>query len=109
MIIDATTEGKWKLITVSGRFDAQNSARVEEVLLAQLALENIFIAVDLSGVNYMSSAGLRVLLSAYKKAKINGGSLILLKPGDNITEILNLSGFNKIFFVVNSIEGLLNL
>ncbi|MEW5819375.1 MAG: STAS domain-containing protein [Cyanobacteriota bacterium] len=106
MDIDGITKGKWKVISLSGRFDAQTSKKVEEALTNQLVINNNFIALDLSNIKYMSSAGLRVLLSMRKALKEKNGNLVLINPQENVMEVLELSGFSKIFFILNSIEGL---
>lgn len=107
MKIDAKSEGKWKVIFLSGRFDAGNAKTVEEEINHQIDKGHTFIALDLSDVPFLSSAGLRVMLSARKALKKTDGNLVLIKPQDNVNEVLELSGFSNIFFVVNSIEGLL--
>jgi len=64
-----TTYGKWSLITSSGRVDGHTSSELDSALKSALSSGAKFIALDLSGVDYMSSAGLRVLLATYKSVK----------------------------------------
>jgi anti-sigma B factor antagonist len=54
------------------------------------------MVVDLSGVDYMSSAGLRSLLGAVKKARSAGGDLRLAAPQPNVFRVLDMSGFTGI-------------
>lgn len=107
MQIEATNKGKWKLISISGRFDAQNAQKVDAEVKSLIEQGNKYIAIDLTEINYMSSAGLRILLSNRKLTKEKGGSLVLVNPQENVMEVLELSGFSNIFFIMNSIEGLL--
>jgi anti-anti-sigma factor len=53
----------------------------------------------LSGLDYVSSAGLRVLLVAAKAAKGKGGKVVLSSPKPAILEVLKISGFDKILEV----------
>ena len=55
------------------------------------------IDIDLSELDYVSSAGLRVLLVAAKAAKAKGGKVTLLAPKPATLEVLKISGFDKIF------------
>jgi anti-anti-sigma factor len=54
------------------------------------------IDIDLSELDYVSSAGLRVLLVAAKAAKAKGGKVTLLSPKPATVEVLKISGFDKI-------------
>jgi anti-anti-sigma factor len=54
------------------------------------------VTVDLSKLDYVSSAGLRVFLSAAKAAKAKGGKLTLLSPKPAVMEVLQISGFDRI-------------
>ena len=107
MHIEAITEGKWKVLKLSGRFDAKTAILIDETVQMQVkSLEHKFIAIDLAEITYMSSAGLRVLLAARKMLKAIEGNIVLIAPPDNVMEVLELSGFSRIFFVLNSVEGL---
>lgn len=106
MQLEVKTEGKWKVISISGRFDANNSRQVEESLVNHIVIGNKYLALDLSNLEYMSSAGLRVLLSIRKQLKTENGNLVLIHPQENVLEVLELSGFSNIFFILDSIEGL---
>lgn len=107
MKIDAKSEGKWKVVMLSGRFDAGNSKTVEDEITHQIDKGFHYIALDLTEVPFLSSAGLRVMLAARKNLKNIDGNLVLVNPQENVNEVLDLSGFSNIFFIVNSIEGLL--
>jgi len=79
----------------TGRIDGTNAPAVEKDILAQLG-DHKSLVVDLAGIDYISSAGLRVLLVAAKTARQRGGSLMLVAPKPAIVEILKISGFDKI-------------
>jgi anti-anti-sigma factor len=105
MNITTTKEGKWTVILLSGRFDAQTATDVENEI-RRILDNNKYIAVDLSEIQYMSSAGLRVLLSTLKLVKHQSGSMLLVSPKQNVLEVLELSGFAKIFMITESLKGL---
>jgi anti-anti-sigma factor len=82
-----------------GRLDGANAATHEQALLALVSdgLQNL--TVDLSELEYISSAGLRVLLVAAKAARSKGGGVVLKSPRPAILEVLKISGFDKILQV----------
>jgi len=67
-----------------------------EALFAQIDDGNIHIVLDLAGVEYMSSAGLREIVSALKKVKRSSGDLRVAQPSDRVLEIFEMSGLDTI-------------
>lgn len=84
----------------SGRIDSANAASFETDLLALFATPGSRVLVDMSELNYISSAGLRVVLMAAKRAKQGQGRLILCAMQPHIREVFAISGFLKILDVV---------
>jgi anti-sigma B factor antagonist len=83
--------------TLVGRLDGFTSANHEAELKALLAGEANSVTIDLSQLEYVSSAGLRVLLMTAKMAKAKGGSVVLSAPTAAVLDVLKISGFDKIF------------
>jgi anti-sigma B factor antagonist len=82
-----------------GRIDSSNALSHERELLALLANDVKSVTVDLSELDYISSAGLRVLLVTAKAAKARGGKVVLSAPRPSILEVLKISGFDRILEV----------
>ncbi|MCK5833556.1 STAS domain-containing protein [bacterium] len=106
MNIDFKNSGKWVIAGFSGRIDGHTSPDCEQALKDKIGEGNHLIAIDLSDVDYMSSAGLRVLLATYKNLKANTGDMALISPQESVAEVLDISGFSSIFKIVNKIEEL---
>jgi anti-sigma B factor antagonist len=87
------------MIELSGRIDSSNAEKVGEALNEQIDAGRHQVVLDLSGVEYMSSAGLRELVSASKKVRGLGGDLRIASPSARVKEVLNLAGLNLIFQV----------
>jgi anti-anti-sigma factor len=83
----------------TGRLDAVTSGAVEKELLGLLAGPAQSVDLDVSGLDYISSAGLRVLLVAAKAAKAKGGVLTVRGPKPTILEVIKISGFDRILDV----------
>ena len=98
MDITESSAGGVTVAALKGRLDAATASGAEAKLLAMLAT-SAKLVVDLAEVGYISSAGLRVLLLAAKQAKAGGGALTLAAPQAGVTEVLEISGFNKILTI----------
>jgi anti-anti-sigma factor len=81
---------------LAGRLDGASSPAHEKALQELLVGDINSIDIDLSELDYVSSAGLRVLLVAAKAAKAKGGKVTLLSPKPATVEVLKISGFDKI-------------
>ena len=79
----------------AGRLDGSNAPTAEKELIA-LVESNGSVDVNLAGLDYVSSAGLRVFLAAAKAAKGKGGKLVLVAPKPAVLEVLQISGFDRI-------------
>ena len=83
------------LVALSGRLDSSTSAQFEQYILTKVGGQPRLI-VDFSNLDYISSAGLRVLLLTAKKVKQGNGKLILCALQEHIREVFEISGFLSI-------------
>jgi anti-sigma B factor antagonist len=86
-------ERDFELVTleITGRLDTTTAPNLESVIneLPEDTKELIF---DMSGVEYISSAGIRVLLGAYKKMNTNQGIMRIEKANDMVREVFEMTG-----------------
>jgi anti-anti-sigma factor len=82
-----------------GRIDSTTSDRLEQHLVKLLASGERKVVVDFAGVEYISSAGLRVMLALAKKMKDARGSVALCAMGDPVRMVFSLAGFLPLFAV----------
>jgi anti-sigma B factor antagonist len=85
------------LFEITGRIDSTNANELGEALNTAIDTGHTQIVVDLSGVEYMSSAGLREMVTALKKVKRGTGDLRLAAPSERVLEVLELAGLDSIF------------
>ena len=86
------------LVKVSGRIDSNTAPDLEEELKAITDAERFRIVLDMADVNYISSAGLRVLISFLKLCKRwNRGNLYLAAMPPRILNVLDLAGITMLF------------
>ena len=95
MEVVETLDPKARVIAVSGRLDAQTSPQLEARLQELFTAGEKSLVFDLSGLAYISSAGLRVLLVAAKR--LGQGRVVLSGLHGTLREIIEISGFHAIF------------
>ncbi len=91
-------DGSW-VIAASGRLDQAQTPRLEAELNQLLDLGRDQILVDLSQASYINSGGLRCLVSAWRRARQEGGDLTLCGLNERLQEIFVMVGFDKVFHI----------
>ena len=97
MQINQKREGEVYTFFLNGRFDAHSAGEVEEKLDLAVSQGAQKLLVDLSGVEYISSAGLRVLLAIAKKLKEKEGQIKLCCLQPYVKEVFDVAGLTQIF------------
>ena len=90
-----------KRIAMTGRVDGMSAPDVQRQIEEQIHSGERVLVLDLEGVNYISSAGLRVFLSAQKNLKKVNGEILLLRVPDAVLSVLQTSGMLVFFKVFN--------
>jgi len=91
--------GSVRLLTLGGRLDTETAVDVELALQDLLGAGEREFLIDLSGIGYVSSAGLRVLLSLAKQLDGGKGSLRLCGLNPAVTQVFDVAGFSKLFAI----------
>lgn len=100
MDITTRTQNGVTLVVFAGSLDSNTSPKAQQEIDGILAAGAKKVAVDCSGLDYISSAGLRVMLGAAKR--LGGGGLRLFGLNQSVREVFDISGFSKILAVFNS-------
>jgi len=85
------------VLKLVGKLDSNTSSQLEETVIGLIDSGEKKLLVDGQQLDYISSAGLRVLLMAAKKLKAGGGKIVLASLKDYIIEVFEIAGFNMIF------------
>jgi anti-anti-sigma factor len=99
MEISRERDGEVVVVRLTGRLDSSAASAAEEGLLVALGGVPPRLAVDMTGLSYISSAGLRVLLVVAKKVQQQHGKLALFGLSPNVREVFSVSGFDTIFSI----------
>lgn len=100
MNIESTLTGNVIVAALKGRMDAVTAPDFDTWLGDRMQAGENRLVLDMAGLDYISSAGLRSLLSAAKKLKAVGGKIILCGLSGTVAEVFSMSGFMAIFTVV---------
>lgn len=98
-IIDFNTDCNTLYVTPLGTLDNAASEELKEQIVSE-PMHNANIDMDLEHVDYISSAGLRLLVALNKQANGRGRSMVIRNTGKVVDEIFRISGFNKAFNVI---------
>ena len=96
--INKTKEGSKLTVEVSGRLDTTTAPELEASLKEDIDDVDDLV-IDLSNLDYISSAGLRVLLAA-QKIMMKQGKMVVTNPNEVISEIFEVTGFSDILTIV---------
>ena len=99
MDITTRTQQGVMVVAIAGNLDSNTSPRAQQELDAILAGGGRKIAVDFTALDYISSAGLRVLLGAAKRLSAAGGELRTFGLNETVREVFDISGFSTILAV----------
>lgn len=95
------------ILSLVGRLDGLTSPDFDMQIKQLIAQNKHVLILDFAQLDYISSAGLRVLLMLQKQLKILGGKSMLVNLKPDITHLFNISGFSGIFNFSSSIEDAL--
>ena len=92
------------LIRLEGFLDAHTFEKLDNALQDLLDEKIVNIAVNLCGVEYISSAGAGVFIGAMAQAQESAGNIVLVNPTDNVQEVFDLLGVSQIFTILETDE-----
>ena len=96
MTYELEREGSRLTVRVQGKLDAQSSPDLEHAMSPALG-DATSVVFDLEGLEYISSAGLRILFAVFKLMAKSGGEMKVVNVGDEVRDVLEMSGFASIY------------
>lgn len=92
------------LVSAAGRIDLSNADDFKDALSAGLTRAKAALILDLSGVEYISSAGLRALMIVFKAAKAENKAFGIAALQPLLVEIFTISRFNQVFALFDNVR-----
>lgn len=107
MIVDLALESRnengWAVLQVRGEVDLYTSPQLRDGITELLDQGTNRIVVDLSGIEFMDSTGLGVLVVGLKRAKERDGEFTLVCREGSVQKILSITGLDKVFSIHGSV------
>jgi anti-sigma B factor antagonist/stage II sporulation protein AA (anti-sigma F factor antagonist) len=107
MTFGEATFGEATVVTADGRVDMSTAEAFKEALLAGVTTARRVVVVDMSGVDYISSAGLRSLMIALRSAKAADKAFAVASLTPLVVEIFTISRFNLVFSLYKEVRDAL--
>ena len=102
MEIMTDTAGEVRIVRISGNLDTQSYSDAQANLMELIDEGTKKILVNFEELDYISSAGLRILLVVAKKLTSSGGELRICCLNESVKEVFDISGFSGIFHVTTN-------
>jgi anti-anti-sigma factor len=97
MEIQITDHKRVSVLSVTGRVDGSTAGEFENALNGLTEAGKNNIVLDMSEVDFVSSAGLRVLVNTRKTVKSAGGKILLAEPSQQVIDTLDIAGLDVLF------------
>ena len=108
MEIQVRKEGIRHVISVKGRMDAVSSPDFEKELTFLMDKRGKSFVIDFGGLEYISSSGLRSILTIAKKLKATEGTIVLASLRSTVKEVFEISGFSTIIPIYETVGDALS-
>ncbi|WML35781.1 anti-sigma F factor antagonist [Clostridium sp. OS1-26] len=93
------------IVSMAGELDHHSAEEVRNKIDDRLDRNNITkLIMDFSGVSFMDSSGIGVVIGRYKKLSMKKGDICIVRVGDSVKRVFELSGMFKIIKLYDSIE-----
>ena len=99
MKIEITQTKDTVVAVIAGRLDTVTSSEFEKTLVSYFSSPGLELVLDCSAMDYISSAGLRVVLMAHKSLTANGGRFIIRNLTKEVRSVFDMIGFSNILTI----------
>jgi anti-anti-sigma factor len=104
MEISTRDHKRASVIRVTGRVDSNTSPEFDSKLKEYINANKIHIVLELDEADYISSAGVRALISAQKAVRPKGGQVVLARPSAKVRDVLKLAALESLFPIYETTE-----
>jgi anti-sigma B factor antagonist len=105
--ISSEARGETTVVHVGGEIDVYTAPVLREHLDEHISAGRVHLVVDLSGVTFMASTGLGVLVGRLKLVRAANGTLCLVCSSDRTLSVFSITGLDKVFQIFPSVDSAL--
>ena len=99
MKVEITQTDNQVMVTIEGRLDTVTSSDFEKSLTPYYSIQGAELILDCSAMEYISSAGLRVVLMTHKNITSKGGKFIIRNLSKEVRAVFDMTGFSRILTI----------
>jgi anti-sigma B factor antagonist len=103
MNVNINTRNGIVIITIAGSIDSKTAGELQSQIMGQVMGAQKVI-IDFAQVDYLSSAGLRLLLMVYRQLKAHEGIVVLTGLSEEIQDVMSMTGFINFFQIMKTVE-----
>lgn len=104
MQLRKTENSQATIFHISGRLDSSSTPELEHCVLNSLEKTSKNFIFDFSELEYINSAGLRILVMSYQRLQPLGRQVMVCGVKDYIAEIFDISGYNRVFLMCRDVD-----
>lgn len=87
------------VVAIEGRVDTVSAPDLEQKVSPLWAADSVTLVFDCEKMDYISSSGLRIILTAHKRVTANGGKFILRNINPAVRSVIDMTGFSRIITI----------
>lgn len=99
MKVEITQTDNQVMVLLAGRLDTVTSSEFEKTLTPYISVQGQNLVLDCASMEYISSAGLRVVLMTHKSITSKGGSFIIRNLSKEVRSVFDMTGFSRILTI----------
>lgn len=103
--VTSRTSGARTVVQVTGEIDVYTAPLLREELASLIDAEHQELVVDLTGVGFLDSTGLGVLVGALKKVRTLGGDLQLVISSEKVLKVFRITALTQVFTIHESLDA----
>jgi anti-sigma B factor antagonist len=103
--VSTTRQGPCAVVSIGGEIDPGTAGELSDAALTAMQEIGPSLVLDLSGVTFMDSTGLKVLLAVHQRARLAGGRLVLAAPTRSVLRVVDITGLDDTFEVRDDVAS----
>lgn len=103
--VTIASHGRWEVLTVTGEIDMATAPRFRQRLLGVIGGGAQNVVIDISGVDFIDSTGLGVLMGGAKRVRSAGGDIRLVTAGSRLADLIELTRLDRVLEVFDSVSA----
>jgi anti-sigma B factor antagonist len=98
-------DGPWSIVTLAGDLDVMGGPQLRQFVLDEVRTGRTHLVLDLTGVDFLDSFGLGVIVGALKRVRLLDGDLRLVVPEPRIRRIFEICDLDRVFTLFDTAEA----